>query len=70
MRRTVDTSGVYFRPEGHGSTGDLYLWSEPKRSDDADVWDAAALSVGEDDHSALFEEVKWPALYNRVQCVW
>ena len=64
---TVDTSGVYFRPEGHGSTETFICGVSPNAADDADVWDAAALSVGEDDHSALFEEVIWPALYNRVE---
>ncbi len=51
----IDTSGVWFRPEGH-----QYLcgWSPP----DADDPDGAHLEV---DHS-LFEAVIWPALAERV----
>ena len=54
---TVDSSGVYFRPEGRGS--DTFLCGvSPDASDDAEMWDPAALSVGDADHSKLFDEVR------------
>lgn len=63
---TVDPSGVYFRPEGRGS--DAFLCGvSPEEADDEEVWDPAALEVSEADHAKLFNDVLWPAIYQRVE---
>ena len=64
---TVDTSGVYFRPEGASSRDTFLCGVSPDAAADEDVADAGALAVGEDDHRTLFEETIWPALYSRVE---
>ena len=64
---TVDTSGVYFRPEGASSRDTFLCGVSPEAAVDEDVADAGALAVGEDDHRTLFEETIWPALYSRVE---
>jgi len=63
---TVDPSGVYFRPEGRGSR-DAYLCGvSPDASRDDEVKDGGGLEVSEADHRELFEEVIWPAMYERA----
>ncbi|KAL1515151.1 hypothetical protein AB1Y20_004212 [Prymnesium parvum] len=62
----IDASGVYFRPEGRGS--DTYLCGvSPDAADDEEVSDPSLLTVGEAEHSKLFDALIWPALYERVE---
>ena len=58
----VDPSGVYFRPEG-GPGQFICGVSPPSHYADPDCEDASALETV--DHE-LFDEVIWPALYERV----
>ncbi len=62
----VDPSGVYFRPEG-SKPGGFIAGVSPNEADDRDVSPAEEANGALDnvDH-ALFEEVIWPALYERV----
>jgi len=61
---TVDPSGVYFRSEGAGGAQTFLAGVSPKQEDDVDCWDP--LDLENADHT-LWEEVIWPALFNRVQ---
>jgi len=65
---TVDGSGVYFRPEGRGTTDTFLAGVSPDATDDCDALDdTAAFGVTDADYEKLFESCIWPALYERVE---
>ena len=58
-------SGVYFRPESTRDCGRFICGVSPPEDEDPDFVDYDELAVTASD-SALFDEVIWPALYERV----
>eukprot|EP00981_Chlorochromonas_danica_P007015 scaffold1522_cov174-Ochromonas_danica.AAC.19 len=61
----IDPTGVYFRPEG-GAGGRFLTGVCPKEEDDVDVPEGQEeVEIERVDH-ALFEDVIWPVLYERV----
>lgn len=62
---TIDPTGVYFRPEGVQG-GRFIAGVSPNEENDHDILEGSELEeLGKVDHT-LFEDVIWPALYERV----
>ena len=60
---TVDPTGVYFRPEGQG--GRFITGVSPHAEEDDPDYDGSLEALDIVDHH-LFDEVIWPALFDRV----
>lgn len=65
MPLIIDTSGVYVRPEGHGSDGQMFICGVSPPPDADPDWDDHDIGANAVDWS-LFEETIWPALAARI----